>query len=91
MVLLSFVARRAAPVLCGGLFLSLVSTAAFALDERCGQLVALHKQYRGVELTSEQQDIKVQLVSWYNAKCRPSARSARHSPGTSRLGYASQY
>jgi hypothetical protein len=90
-MILSVIACRVAPVLCGGLFLSLVSTAALALDERCGQLVALHKQYRGVELTGEQQDIKVQLVSWYKANCRPSARSARHSPGTSRLGYASQY
>jgi hypothetical protein len=61
-------ACRAAPVLCAGLFLSLASTAGFA-DERCKQLVALKKQYAGVVLTSEQNDLKVQLVSWYNANC----------------------
>jgi hypothetical protein len=63
-------ARRSAPVLCAGLFLSLAlaSTAGFA-DERCGQLVALKKQYAGVVLTSEQKDLKVKLVSWYNSNC----------------------
>lgn len=60
--------RRFAPVLCAGILLSLASTAGFA-DERCGQLVALHKQYAGVVLTSEQKALKVQLVSWYKANC----------------------
>lgn len=61
-------ARRSAPALCAGLFLTLASTAGFA-DERCGQLVALKKQYAGVVLTSEQKDLKVKLVSWYNSNC----------------------
>jgi hypothetical protein len=61
-------ARRSAPVLLAGLLLSVASTAGFA-DERCAQLVALKKQYAGVVLTSEQKDLKVQLVSWYNVNC----------------------
>jgi uncharacterized protein YeaC (DUF1315 family) len=56
-------------VLCAGLLLSLVSTAGFAADERCAQLVALNKQYRGVALTDEQKDLKVQLVAWYRENC----------------------
>ncbi len=62
-------ARRSAPVLCAGLLLSLAATAGFAADERCAQLVALNKQYRHVALTDEQQNLKVQLVSWYKENC----------------------
>lgn len=60
--------RRSAPMLLAGLFLSLASTAGFA-DERCAQLVALNKQYRGVALTDEQKGLKVQLVAWYKENC----------------------
>lgn len=69
-------ARRSAPILFAGLFLSLASTVGFA-DERCEQLVALKKQYAGVVLTSEQKDLKVQLVSWYNANCGRSRSRGR--------------
>jgi hypothetical protein len=72
-----------------GILFSLASTAAFA-DERCGQLVALNKQYAGVALTSEQKDIKVQLVAWYKTNCGR-IRSVRHSIGASGSEYASQY
>ena len=72
-----------------GILFSLMSTAAFA-DERCGQLVALNKQYAGVALSREQKDIKVQLVAWYKANCRRT-HSVRHSIGASASGYASQY
>jgi hypothetical protein len=81
---------RPAFVLSIGILLSLASTAAFA-DERCGQLVALNKEYAGVALTSEQKDIKVQLVAWYKANCGRSVRSVRHTIGASASGYASQY
>jgi hypothetical protein len=81
---------RPAFVLSLGILLSLASTAAFA-DERCGQLVALNKQYAGVALTGEQKDIKVQLVAWYKANCGRSSRSVRHSIGASGSEYASQY
>ena len=45
-----------------------LSSAALA-DERCEQLVRLHRQYAGVELTSDQQNLKAQLVAWYKANC----------------------
>jgi hypothetical protein len=80
---------RPAFVLSVGILFSLASTATFA-DERCGQLVALNKQYAGVALTSEQKDIKVQLVAWYRANCGR-IRSVRHSIEASGSGYASQY
>jgi hypothetical protein len=77
--------RRPAFLLSVGILLSLASTAAFA-DERCGQLVALNKQYAGVALTREQKDIKVQLVAWYKANCARSVHSVRHSIGTAGSG-----
>jgi len=60
--------RCLAAALCAGILSSAVSTAAFA-DERCGQLVALHKQYAGVKLTDDQKQLKVQLVAWYKENC----------------------
>src|SRR6186997_1690909 len=79
MVCLSFALRRfAAPALCAGLFLSVASTTGFA-DERCGQLVALNKQYAGVKLTDEQKQIKVQLVTWYKANCGSAAGAGRRA------------
>lgn len=69
-------ARTFASILCAGLFLSFATTATLA-DARCAQLIALNKQYAGVRLTSEQKQIKVQLVAWYKANCtRGSARRA---------------
>jgi hypothetical protein len=56
-------------ILSAGAVLSFLTSAALA-DERCEQLVKLHRQYAGVELTSEQQNLKAQLVAWYKANCR---------------------
>jgi hypothetical protein len=69
-------------VLCAGLLLAAAASTASA-DERCEQLVALNQQYKGVALTSEQKQIKVQLVSWYKANCGKtrSASAARASAG----------
>ena len=68
--------RRIAPAFCAGILLSIVATTAFA-DDRCAQLIALDKEYKGVTLTDEQKAIKVQLVSWYRANCGRSRLSAR--------------
>ena len=70
------------PVLCAGLFLTVAATTASA-DERCQQLVALNNQYKGVTLTATQQQLKVQLVSWYKANCGKtrSASAARARAG----------
>jgi hypothetical protein len=78
MVCQSFAVRHAASVLCAGLFLSLAATSGFA-DERCGQLVALNKQYAGVKLSDEQKQIKVQLVAWYKANCGSGAGAGRRA------------
>ena len=67
--------RRSGPALSAGLLLCLASTPGLA-DERCGQLIALKKQYEGVLLTSEQKSLKVQLVAWYKENCHPLRRSA---------------
>ena len=61
-------------ILSAGATLSSLTNVALA-DERCEQLVKLHRQYAGVELTSEQQNLKAQLVAWYKANCR----RARHA------------
>jgi hypothetical protein len=61
-----------------GLLLSIVSPPARA-DERCGQLVRLNKQYRGVALTDEQKQLKVQLVAWYKENCGRRLRLARRA------------
>ena len=39
-------------------------------DARCQQLEALHDQYAGVELNSEQKQMKRKLVAWYYGHCR---------------------
>ena len=80
-------ARTLASVTCAGLFLSVATTAALA-DARCAQLVALNKQYAGVRLTSEQKQIKVQLVAWYKANCtQGSARRALLKTPTDRQAF----
>ena len=56
-------------ILSAGAVLSSLTNMALA-DERCEQLVKLHRQYAGVALTSEQQSLKAQLVAWYKANCR---------------------
>jgi hypothetical protein len=79
---MTFSLRLTTYTLCAGLLLSFASTAGHAADERCGQLVALNKQYRGVALTDEQQALKVQLVAWYKENCgRSASRHARLGAG----------
>jgi hypothetical protein len=39
-------------------------------DVRCQQLEELRAQYAGVELSSEQKQLKRQLVAWYYGHCR---------------------
>jgi len=58
------------PALVAGLFLAVALTQARAEDERCQQLVALNKQYRGVALTPDQKQLKVQMVAWYKENCK---------------------
>jgi hypothetical protein len=58
--------------LCGGL-LVFSSTAAFS-GENCQRVEALAHQYAGVQLTSDQKQIKRQMVAWYSTNCIRQAR-----------------
>jgi hypothetical protein len=59
----------AVPAISLSAFIAFIPAPSFA-DERCQQLEALRAQYAGVELTSDQKQIKVQLVAWYHVHCR---------------------
>ena len=61
-------------LLCAGLTFAVAGTA--RADDRCQQLEALHRQYAGVALSSEQKRIKRQLVAWYNRNCKQRRASA---------------
>jgi hypothetical protein len=74
--ILRFATKAAGRAICAAFLLSLGSAAALAEDPRCEQLVALHRQYAGVALTSEQQSLKRKLVAWYGANCGGLHRSA---------------
>ena len=39
-------------------------------------MVQLNAKYRGVALTPEQKDMKVQMVAWYKENCGRRSRSA---------------
>jgi hypothetical protein len=58
--------------LCGGLLVFSSSTA-FSSDN-CRRLEALAHQYAGVQLTSDQKQIKRQMVAWYSTNCVRQAR-----------------
>ena len=74
--ILKFAKKAAGRTICAALLLGTGSAAALAQDPRCEQLVALHRQYAGVTLTSEQQVLKRKLVAWYGANCGGVNRSA---------------
>jgi len=61
--------KAASAVLFAAVVLFPITSTTATADERCGQLVALNKQYAGVRLNDEQRAIKVQLVAWYKANC----------------------
>lgn len=47
----------------------------------CRSIRNLRDQYRGVDLTDEQQQIKVQLVSYYRANCQRRRASRQRVDG----------
>ena len=75
---MAFPSLRVAPLLCAGLLLSIATTAAFAQEGQCAQLVALDMQYRGVALTPVQKTLKAQLLSWYRENCGRGPRIAKN-------------
>ena len=51
--------------------LSIAASASAALsNDNCRYLEDLARQYAGVQLTSDQKQIKRKLVAWYNGNCK---------------------
>jgi hypothetical protein len=65
-----FAKRSAILVIAAGVLIAISSTGALSNESNCRQLEGLARQYAGVRLTSEQQQIKRRLVAWYNDNCR---------------------
>lgn len=64
----SVLARQCRAALSAGLILAFSSNAALS-TENCQRLEALANQYAGVELTSDQKQLKRKMVSWYSTHC----------------------
>jgi hypothetical protein len=61
--------RTTAAVVVAGLLIAVSGTGALS-NENCRRLEDLARQYAGVKLTSEQQQLKRKLVAWYNDNCK---------------------
>ena len=53
-----------------GLAIAMSGTSALSHEPTCRQLEELARQYVGVRLTSQQQQLKRRLVAWYNGNCK---------------------
>jgi hypothetical protein len=51
------------------LFAVLIAPCRAAVEDNCHKLEALAQQYAGVELTSDQKQLKRRLTVWYNNNC----------------------
>lgn len=72
------VAKRSAIVVIATSFLIAMSgTAALSNESNCRRLEDLARQYAGVQLTSEQKQLKRRLVAWYNDNCNKRTRSVQ--------------
>jgi hypothetical protein len=60
----------AIPVIAAVAFFATSGTAALGNESNCRQLEDLARQYAGVKLSSQQQQIKRRLVAWYNDNCK---------------------
>lgn len=69
------IVRHSRRMLYAGLFLTIASTASLANDN-CQRLEELDRQYAGVTLTSDQQQLKRKLVAWYHKNCGSTRRVA---------------
>jgi hypothetical protein len=58
-------------------FLTMSNTASLSNEANCRRLEDLARQYAGVRLTSDQQQLKRRLVAWYNSNCRTRSVDAR--------------
>jgi hypothetical protein len=62
--------RPIVPVIAAGLLIAMSCADALSNESNCRQLEDLARQYAGVQLTSQQQQIKRRLVGWYNDNCK---------------------
>lgn len=68
--------RITVAVVAADLLVAMSGTVALSNESNCRRLEDLARQYAGVQLTSEQKQLKRKLVGWYNGNCRRT-RSAR--------------
>jgi len=57
-------------VMTAGLLTAASGSAALSNEGNCRRLEELARQYAGVQLTSDQRQLKRKLVAWYNDNCR---------------------
>jgi hypothetical protein len=57
-------------VIAVSLLVAMSGTGALSNESKCRQLEDLARQYAGVQLTSQQQQIKRRLVAWYTDNCK---------------------
>jgi hypothetical protein len=57
-------------IIAASLLTAMSGRAARSNESNCRQLEDLARQYAGVQLTSQQQQIKRRLVAWYNENCK---------------------
>jgi len=62
--------RLAIVVMAAGLPVVVTGTGALSNESNCRQLEDLARQYAGVKLSSQQQQMKRRLVAWYNENCK---------------------
>jgi hypothetical protein len=60
--------RPVLSLVAAGLLVATSGTGALS-NQNCRRLEDLARQYAGVKLTSEQQQLKRRLVAWYNDNC----------------------
>ena len=64
------VVRPVILVIAVGLLVAMSGTGVLSNESNCRRLEDLARQYAGVQLTSQQQQLKRRLVAWYSDNCR---------------------
>ena len=73
------VVRPSVFIVAAGL-LTMGNTGALSGEANCRRLEDLYRQYAGVKLTSQQQQLKQRLIAWYNGNCRTRSAETRRRP-----------
>ena len=70
-------ARSAIHIIAACSLIAMSGTAALSNENNCRRLENLAREYAGVQLTSQQQQLKRRLVGWYNRNCKTRSAAAR--------------